>query len=219
METIGVMVDVGSAGDELRPGRGEDVLQPDRLGVVAGREGAVGVLGTERPGVLAVVLGGIRVNGVPGLVDEGVLVPPDVVSTRTLVANIIGVEGDEQHRSDLEVVETREAGPIAGKMEAGGERVVPTCAVVQLGLVVADAGHPRHVGGRTLDIQPEISPHLGRREHAARPRGVLVARVDRLLVGVGQVAVHQMEQWRRAAGRDEAAHVAELGHRQVRVPR
>ena len=199
-------------------GRRQRLLQPHRLGVRGGttwREGPVGV-GREGAGVeLVVLVGGLRDRIVGGVRRRHAA---HVVGATALVADVVGVEADEQHRADLERVEAplvRRA--VAGEHEARVVRVVPVGAVVELRLVVADAGHPRALRRRTLDIEPEVAPHLGRRldvgnRGAGRVRlagqGVAVGQ-NRLLVAVAEVTVEQVEQ------RRQRLH---LGHRVVSVP-
>ena len=111
-----------------------------------------------------------------------------------LVADVVVVQHDEQHRADLEAVPValEVAGVVLRQGEAGLVGQVALRAVAGLVLVVAQGRHPRPVRGRELRVVEVLLPDLR--------LGQLVG------VGVGQVAVDQVhdrvERLDRRGGRD-----------------
>ena len=173
----------------------------------------------EVAGVAVVVgdraVGDLRAGG--GGLGRGVRRGVQVGGRAVLVDDVVGVEGDELHRADLEAVEVPAqavavpvghavvgqqepaqvvavavgAVPVVARRALGRDpaRRLPgppgVVADAELGLVVAQRGHPRAVGRRARDVDAEVPPHARRVQHVQ--------------VGVAQVAVEQVEQRGAAA--------------------
>jgi hypothetical protein len=142
---------------------------------------------------------------------------PFGIDAPELVDDVVGVERDELHGPDLEGVEVaaqpvavvvddavvRQQEPaqvvaetvravevVAGRAlrpDAAGRGAGHAGLVVdaELALVVTERGHPRPVRRRAADVVAEVAPHAWR--------------VEVVQVGVAQVAVEQVEQWRPLA--------------------